>query len=606
MCGIFGIVHQRRAADPAEVDRLTDAASHRGPDGRGRFLHENVGLGHRRLAILDLSERGAQPMHHPHQPVCIVHNGEIYNHIELRRELEDLGHSFRSQSDTEVILAAWLQWGRECLSRFNGMWAFVIFDRSRHEVFCARDRFGIKPLYWVETGESTAFASEIRQLRPLLAEVRPVADRVEDFLATGLSDHTPDTFLHGIRQLPGGHWLSIDTQTARSTVERWYRLAPAHHAAVLGPAEAAEQLAALLADSVSLRLRSDVPVGTCLSGGLDSSSVATLASPLYRAASGERFRAITAISSEEENSEEGYARQLVDSAGLQWITVRPGFAEFQEALDDVIAGQEEPFAGPSIFMQYFVMRAARQNGITVLLDGQGGDETLLGYERYYGAWLLDTLREGGLAALGRGLRDIGRANANMPPLRMAAYVLGSLFAPLRAGSVRWRYPFLRGQGLPEAQRRFGRATRDVSAMQVQELTCTNLPMLLRYEDKNSMQHGIEARLPLLDYRMVEFALGLRSTVKMHQGWTKWPLRQAMDGQMPASITWRRNKIGFEAPAATWLRELLPEIRRSVLSSRFLEPYVDLPRLRRSFEQVDHRMLWRLYNMQRWAEKVGAA
>jgi asparagine synthase (glutamine-hydrolysing) len=606
MCGIFGIVHRRRAADPAEVDRLTDAVSHRGPDGRGRFLHENVGLGHRRLAILDLSERGAQPMHHPQRAVSIVHNGEVYNHVELRRELEALGHTFRGQSDTEVILAAWIQWGRECLARFNGMWSFVVFDRDRHEVFCARDRFGVKPLYWTDTGDSVAFGSEIRQLRPLIAQARATSGLVRDFLATGLSDHTQDTFLEGIRQVPGGHWLSIDTRNGQCTQQRWYRLEPATGASMLGAAAAAESLAALLADAVTLRLRSDVPVGTCLSGGLDSSSIATLAAPPYQQSSGQPFRAITAVSSELANNEEGYARQVADSAGLQWITVRPTFADFEAALDGVVAGQEEPFAGPSIFMQYFVMQEARRQGVTVLLDGQGGDETLLGYERYYGAWLLDALREGGVAGIAGALRSIGRANDNMPPLRATAYVLGSLFAPLRAGAVRWRYPYLRDARLPEPLRRFGQSTRDARAMQAHELTCTNLPMLLRYEDKNSMQHGIETRLPFLDYRLVEFALGLRSTVKMHDGWTKWPLRKAMSGRMPEAITWRRNKIGFEAPAASWLGEMMPRIREAVLSSRFLEPYVDLRRLRDRFHTVDHRMLWRLYNTELWARNVGAA
>jgi asparagine synthase (glutamine-hydrolysing) len=606
MCGLFGIVHRRRAADRAEVDRCTDLAAHRGPDGRGVFVDGPVGLGHRRLAILDLSERGAQPMHHPARPVCIVHNGEVYNYLEVREELRSLGHRFRGDSDTEVILAAWLQWGRDCLRRFNGMWAFAILDRERGELFCARDRFGVKPLYWTDTGEAVAFASEIRQLRPLLAQVRAEKDRVRDFLATGLSDHTPGTFLQGVRQLPGGHWLSIDVRTGTATEQRWYELTAAASAAALDPSQAAARLRELLEDSVRLRLRSDVPVGTCLSGGLDSSSVAALASPLYREAAGERFRAITALSTEAANNEEAYARRMVDSASLDWITVQPGVADFEQALDTVIAGQEEPFAGPSVFMQYFVMQAARRNGVTVLLDGQGGDETLLGYERYYGAWLLDRWREHGVAALPRGFAQIGAANGNLPPARRAAWVLGALFAPLRAGAVRWRYPFLRDPSLPRAQQEFAHASRDAVAMQKLELSRTNLPMLLRYEDKNSMQHGIETRLPFLDWRLAEFALGLRASVKMHEGWSKWTLRAAMADRLPHDIAWRRNKIGFEAPAATWLAALLPRVKAEVTASRFLEPYVDLARLRASIDRVDHRMLWRLFNVERWAAQAGAA
>lgn len=606
MCGIFGIFHKHRPADPLELDRLTDLVSHRGPDGRGTFVHGNAGLGHRRLSILDLSEAGAQPMHHRQRNACIVHNGEVYNFIELRRELEALGHGFRGHSDTEVMLAAWVQWGPECLPRFNGMWGFAVLDRDRQQLFCARDRFGVKPLYWLENGDMIAFGSELRQLRALLPRVRANRELVQDFLATGLTDHTEGTFFEGIRQLPAGHWLSIDLRSGRCTQQRWYELAPAPEAAALAPAEAAEALDALLADAVQLRLRSDVPVGTCLSGGLDSSSIATLAAPRYRAASGERFRALTAVSTEEQNNEEGFARQVVEGAGLEWIRVRPEFDAFQQALTDVIRGQEEPFAGPSVFMQYFVMQAARRNGVPVLLDGQGGDETLLGYDRYYGAWLLDVLRRQGLRALPASLRAIGQANDNMRPLRLATYVLGSLFAPLRSAQVKARYPFLRHARLPRAQSAFGRATRDARAMQKHELTCTNLPMLLRYEDRNSMQHAVETRLPFLDYRVVEFSLGLPATVKMHGGWAKWPLRQAMDGKLPAEIAWRRNKIGFEAPAATWLQALRPEVERTVLSSRFLADYVDPGQLRRHFGRIDHRMLWRLYNTHRWAEEAGAS
>lgn len=606
MCGLFGIVHTLTAADPALVERHTNLAAHRGPDGHGIYVDGNVGFGHRRLSIVELSELGAQPMRHARRNVCVIHNGEIYNHLELRRELQALGHEFRGQSDTEVILAAWLEWGRDCLARFNGMWAFAIHDAERAEVFVARDRFGVKPLYWMRTSDAVAFASEIRQLRPLLNSATCNEQLMRDYLATGLTDHTPATFVRGIEQLPGSHWLSIDTNSGRTTEGRWYTPGASQEASRLSPDQAAEALLALLKDSVRLRLRSDVPVGTCLSGGLDSSSIATLAAPLYREAAGRDFRAITAISTEHANNEEAYASIVVQRSRLSWIRITPTFEDFEATLENVIVGQEEPFGSPSVSMQWFVMREARRQGVTVLLDGQGGDEALLGYDRYYGAWARELVSHRGLGALPTAWRQLRAANDNMRPMRAAAYLSGSVFAPLRSASLKWRYPFLRHPRLPAAQRDFARTTKDAAAMQVHELTSTNLPMLLRYEDRNSMQHGIETRLPFLDYRIVEFALGLQAATKMREGWTKWPLRRAMDESMPREITWRRNKIGFEAPSRTWLGRLLPAIRSAVLASRFLQPYADQQRLQRMVNGVDDRMLWRLYNAHRWAELTGVA
>jgi asparagine synthase (glutamine-hydrolysing) len=606
MCGLFGIVHLGRAADPRQVAWLTDLVAHRGPDGCGVWSEGNLGLGHRRLAIQELTPLGAQPMHHLQHPLTVVHNGEIYNHEELRQELEAMGHKFRGRSDTEVILAAWLQWGPGCLERFNGMWAFALADRRSGELFVARDRFGVKPLYWARTADAVAIASEIRQLRPLLERIEPEPALVRDYLTAGLTDHTAKTWTRGIEQLPGGHWLRINTTTLEITKARWYTLRPSAEAAQLDPAAAADALGALLADAVRLRLRSDVPVGTCLSGGLDSSSIAALAAQMYRADAGQEFRAITAVSTEAATNEETYAAQVVQACGLHWIRVTPSFDDFQSSLDAVLCGQEEPFCSPSVYMQYFVMQTARANGITVLLDGQGGDETLLGYARYYGAWLLERWRHGGAPAVLRGLREMRAANARMGLARTAAYVMGSLFAPLRTGAGRWRYPFLRDARLPAALQDFAHSTRNPVAMQALELGSTNLPMLLRYEDRNSMQHGIETRLPFLDWRLVEFALGLQACVKMQGGWVKWPLRQAMHGRLPETIAWRRNKIGFDAPARSWLDHLLPIMRSEILQSRYLGEHVDLKRLAPRIARLDDRMLWRLFNTQRWAAQAGLA
>ncbi|MCC8952060.1 asparagine synthase (glutamine-hydrolyzing) [Bradyrhizobium sp. Pear77] len=505
MCGIFGLVAKNGLVDAGQVDRLTDLVAHRGPDGRGVRINGRVGLGHRRLAIIDLTDDGAQPMRDKLLPIWITYNGEIYNYLELRAELETLGYVFHTASDTEVLLAAYVHWGEKCLDRFNGMWSFAIHDERDDTLFCARDRFGVKPFYFADTTTQFAFGSEIRQLLPLIG--RSIADDelVRDFLVCGLSDHTNRTFFRGIEKLPPGHKMRLDVTTGHIAIECYYSLAP--RSAVPGDADVPRALAELLDDATRLRLRSDVRVGTCLSGGLDSSSVATLAARRYASTTNDRFFAITAVSEQAANNEEAYAADVVAKAELNWLRTKPGYEDFASTAEALLDVQEEPFGGPSIMMQYEVMKTARSNGVIVLLDGQGGDETLLGYHRYYAAWLRDQLQHSGVGGFFSAFR--AATHAGVSARRLLMYLFGASSAGLRAAFYRWQYSFLKSPELPECLRRFARKTEDAQDMQVLEITETNLPMLLRFEDKNSMRFGIETRLPFLDYRFVEFALSLR-------------------------------------------------------------------------------------------------
>jgi asparagine synthase (glutamine-hydrolysing) len=600
VCGIFGLINKTGPADADLVRRLTDMVAHRGPDGRGVRVSGNVGLGHRRLAIIDLSEDGAQPMRDTRHPIWITYNGEIYNYLELRAELETMGFVFKTSSDTEVLLAAYVCWGEKCLEHFNGMWSFAIHDERDNTLFCARDRFGVKPFYYIDTSTEFAFGSEIRQLLPFMKRVIAEDDLVNDFLVCGLTDHTDRTFFKDIKKLSPGHLLRANLSTGWIGVEQYYSLAP-------GAREADERTAPdllrdLLEDATRLRLRSDVRVGTCLSGGLDSSSVATLAAKRHSLNSTEAFFAITAVSQQASNNEEQYAAEVVKDSGLNWLRTQPTYEDFAATAETLIDVQEEPFAGPSIMMQYEVMKTARSNGVIVLLDGQGGDETLLGYERYYAAWLLDHFRQGGIPGFLSAFLSATAANANVPARRLAMYFFGASFAPLRALAYRWRYSFLKQPYLPESLRRFARHTRDARAMQVLEITETNLPMLLRFEDKNSMRFGIETRLPFLDYRLVEFALGLSTRVKLNSGWTKWPLRAAMQNVLPANICWRKDKIGFAAPDQLWLSQHTPTMREKVINSPLVARYVDMKMLKKRFERLDLGMRWRLYCVALWGER----
>lgn len=602
MCGIFGIVFRQGPVDPALLDRATDAVAHRGPDGRGTWISGAVGLGHRRLSILDLSEAGRQPMRHAEAPLTIVYNGEIYNYLELRAELAALGHRFRTGTDTEVILAAYLAWGESCVERFNGMWAFGLHDERRQRLFCSRDRFGVKPLYWIDTPGAFAFGSEMRQLIPLLPSRRARAGALHDFLASGLSDHEEEGWLVGLRQVAPGANLVVELPGGRVRSTRHYepRAAPI---APRSAADAAQSLRALLEDAVRLRLRSDVRVGTCLSGGLDSSSIATLAAGL-QPAEAEPFRAVTAISETPENSEEPYARQVVASAGLEWTAVRPRADDFEAALEEVMQAQEAPVGGPSVAMQHFVMRAARAEGIKVLLDGQGADECWFGYERHAALWL-QRASAAGPRMWWRAARGLLEHQGNIGPARLVGLALAPRL-PGRAGAALvTRYPGARApERLPAAWSAYLRDLDDPLAAQRRELQATSLPMLLRYADRSSMRHGVEVRLPFLDVRVVELSLATDVAHKFHEGWSKWPLRQALQGRLPAEVSWRRRKLGFEAPDGVWLPRIRPRMKDEVGRSELLGQLFEREPLLRGFDALQPGAAWRLFSIAVWERQQG--
>lgn len=608
MCGISGIINKRGAAvDAAAVRAMNASIAHRGPDGEGEYFWKNLAFGHRRLSIIDLSECGHQPMVYRSGDLVLTFNGEIYNYLELREELQEKGHEFHSRSDTEVILAAYAEWGDACVERFNGMWAFALLDRKRQRIFCSRDRFGVKPFYFTESDGLFAFGSEIRQLLPFLPHVAAEREILVDFILTSISDHTDKTFFQGIRKLAGGHNLIYDLSRDCFTIERYYEIRRRTELESVGPEEAAEIYREVLEDAVKVRLRADVAVGTCLSGGLDSSSVASLAAVHYHAGSGRAFSAITAVSEQKSNDESSFAKLVVESGGMEWLQVKPSYEDFLGSLDAVVRAQEEPFGGPSLTMQYFVMKTARENGIPVLLDGQGGDETLLGYEKYYASYLATTWREQGISACLKAWSQASRNNTKMSGLNAAKFVVAGLMSPLRYRFYRHRHRYLTSfPPAPSHLRDFSAASWDSFALQVLEMTSTNLPVLLRYEDKNSMAHSIEARLPFLDYRAVETALSLPGSCKIRDGWSKWVLRRGMEGRLPDSILWRKNKFGFEAPEKIWLAKHAGTMRERILASPLVSEIADVKTLAANFESLDLRSRWRLYSIALWEESFAVA
>lgn len=548
-------------------------------------------------------------MHSDTDDLVIVYNGEIYNHVELRNELRAYGMVFRSESDTEVILAAWQFWGPACQSRFNGMWAFALYDKQKRKLVVSRDRFGVKPVYRYADSGGVSFASEIRQLLAVRQQnATPNSTVLQEYLATGLSETSSHTFFQEVTAVPPGCWIEVDLDTGAETLRQHYQLPDAPQSLESSHA-LAEQLGEVLNDAIRLRLRADVRVGTCLSGGLDSSTIAAIAERTSRVQSSSgRFHAFTAVSAEPATDESHWAEQVVSNGSFEWIRVKPDTDAFWRDLDTLIATQEEPVGSPSAYMQWCLMRAAREVGVPVLLDGQGADEVLLGYERHYAAALVSTQRRDGLIAALRFARQALRTNANLTTARLLAYLGAGRSAQWREHFLRWKYPFLRSVRLPEAVHSWSQAIRqgDVQQMQRIEITSTNLPMLLRYEDRNSMAHSIETRLPFLDYRVVELGLAATANQKLAHGWSKHPLRLVAQRYLPEAIAWRRNKLAFVAPMGTWLGANKAAIHHEILSSRLLAEHVDLQRLRPRLAQLDLGMTWRLLCAARWARCAGMA
>ena len=647
MCGIAGVVSRDPEALGA-VRGMTDALRHRGPDDEGYLLAAadgtsvaafagrdtlgalglppmprrppagvEVALGHRRLSIIDVGPGGHGPMASADGRAWVTYNGEIYNYLELREELRALGHSFRTSSDTEVLLAAYDQWGPDALARFNGMWAFALVDTRRGILLAARDRFGVKPFHYYADDRLFAFASEIKGL---LAHpgVRARADEktVLGFLVRGALDEGASTFFEGIRALPASHRLILDIRTRRLEVERWYDLPPA------GTRRADPmRLRELLRDAVRLRLRSDVDVGTCLSGGLDSSSIVALTASLRTETTGGRRRAFSVTYTDAGLDESAFIDAVVAATGVDAARTTATAADLWHDLPALIRHQDEPIPSPGPYSHWRVMALAHQAGMKVLLDGQGADEILAGYHYQYGPYLAEIAARRGLGAAWREAAAAHRVTGR--PLGFFLGLLAYHRLPLPPAARRWAlerfttHGYLPARlldpavtarlGAPPGERHQPQPT--LAAERMADLWRTSLPALLRYEDRNSMAFGIEARTPFLDYRLVEEAMALDAEDLIRGGWTKAVLREAMAGLVPEPVRLRRDKLGFPTPESRWLGELAPRVRellgaKTARVAGFLDPSgfqrwlsVPDPILAR------RRGLWRLLCVELWIRSL---
>ena len=596
MCGVIGIFE----CGPNPVDQLSMALPmaqsirHRGPDDEGfavfgggaspklfwsddtplnvrsaypeadnaraANIESRALLGHRRLSILDTSPSGHQPMQNQDGRYHIVFNGEIYNYIELRSELVAMNYTFKTNSDTEVILAAYEKWGPDCTSRFNGDWAILLYDNLEGKLFASRDRFGIKPLYYYQDDSRLIFASEIKALlaNPHVKS-EPDLDALSDYLATGNKEWQETTVFKNIQRFPLGHSAQIDLKDLNSwQPTQYYTLNASTANERFDPVRAeafAQEYLALLTDAVRIRLRSDVPVGFALSGGLDSSSIVFLADQLLKQEQDEKklntFSMVHRAPETKHYDESSYIDLLQDNLGFNSFRCEPVEADVPELLQEVLRVMESPPDGLAT-AGIVTVGAAKAAGLVVTLDGQGADEVQAGYQHYQASYLGDL-----------NIRDFPaqfwefHKNYEGPSTRR--FLISFAALGLKIFGKNWTNRFARLFGI--------RSEIKSDSLNIELLNSVNhgLVNLIHYADARSMYHSIESRMPFMDHRLIEFSLSVPACYKIHNGYTKYFARLAFDGKLPDEITWRKDKMGWPVPIAEWFEGPLGAWTKTVLA-----------------------------------------
>ena len=578
MCGIaVAIGLSGKPIERGPVERMAASLVHRGPNDSGIYLDGSIGMGFRRLSILDLSEAGHQPMVSEDGQHVLVFNGEIFNYVELREELRQWGYQFRSSGDSEVLLAAYRHWGRDCLSKLNGMWAFVLYDRRNRLVFGSRDRFGVKPLYYSRNASVIQLASEIKALRASgYVETDFNWQTSAKFLIEGRLDNQTDTFYEGIQQIPPGTGFEVRFDGAWHQWSFWsletLTAVPTHNPA--------ETFAELFEDSVRIRMRSDVPVGVCLSGGLDSTAI-ICAAARQRGRTGDPNDSLQAFCyMAKEFDESRYIADTLAQTGAQLRQLETSPAELWSDLSKVLWFQDEPVHTMTAVVGYQLMRLAASQGIRVVLNGQGADETIGGYSSYFQDYWVALIRQGRPREAWRALSAFTAAHGGNSRVR---------FTDAAARCLSWElYKFGAYRRWAQAKRQ-ARLRRDawfsgdltqhlinedvppsagtLAHSLKQSVVLAPLPLYLRIEDRNSMGNSVEARLPFLDYRLVSFVFGLSDGWKVRGPWNKYVLREGMKGRIPETVRARVDKMGFPTASKKWFAHDLYEPLRDILGSR---------------------------------------
>ena len=563
MCGIAGVYKfYSNDVEESDLHKMVSIQTHRGPDDSKTWIHpeKKIGFGHNRLRIIDLSLAASQPMTYEGL-YTITYNGELYNYKPLKERLQQKGYKFNSQSDTEVILVMYAEYGIECLQHFDGMFAFGIWDEKNQRLFCARDRFGEKPFhyYYSASQGNFVFASEIKTLFASNVISKEFNFRmVYHFLANEMAENPfnfEETFYENVSRLEPAHYLIIDG-TGRLQKGRYWQLKNTTNTNI-SEKDAVEKFHELFLDSVKTRLQADVPFGTSLSGGLDSSSILCATREHYKGP----LKAFSARFKDPSLDEGKYIKMVVDHAQVESIQITPDEDSFLDAVEKILYYQEEPFSSASIVAQWEVMKLAADNGVKVLIDGQGSDEYLAGYTHFYNTYFKELF----LRDKNKFHHELRALKTNINPsfsLGTSFYfqtIFSNTFKNLQhfktttLGSEKDR--FFHFDFLHQYQERQNPFHNFLSLKEATNSFTTEygLHKLLRFADRSSMAHSIEVRLPFLNHNLVEFAHSLPAEFLIHDGWTKYILRKSMESYLPKEITWRKDKLGFQAPQIDWLK-----------------------------------------------------
>lgn len=584
MCGISGfLAHGESSGLIDKLIQMNNLVSHRGPDGEGFFIDSfsdkflylgddsnkklkqldvksGVFLGHRRLSIIDLSDDGLQPFQRNNN--YLIFNGEIYNYLEIKDELIAKGYTFKTKTDTEVILTAYEEWGQECVSRFNGMWAFAVYDSLKNLLFLSRDRFGIKPLYYYQDSKNFIFSSEIKQILSFGIPRIVNNKTLDNFLLFELTDTTNETFFKGVYSLRPSHSMVVKILDSRFEILEKMFYSPLEESYYRNEEETIELVKETFLDSVKLRLRSDVEVGSCLSGGLDSSSIVAIASELHHKESpSKKFKTFTTTHNDPSVDETRFSKVVNQHTNTQGHFAKLDDSDFLDAIKKVVYHQEEPFSSFSIYSSWKVMELASKEKISVLLDGQGGDELFLGYEIYYTNYINYLIRRAKFFKLIKLFTTV-KQRSKLNSFQLFKYWVYFSFPNLRGMVKKIKIKSLMNS---EYKISISSPINDFTRSEnFKDLFHNNfysrIQHLLKYEDRNSMAFSIETRLPFMDYRLFEIMMNTNPELIFDDGWLKSILRKVGKDRLPNEILYRRVKYGFHAPE----KELLHKFMRNEL------------------------------------------
>lgn len=580
MCGIAGIIGD--SANRENIKRMTRVINHRGPDQEGYFNEGKIALGHRRLSIIDLSEAGRQPFFNDDKTLVIVFNGEIYNYLELKEELIKK-YNFKSKCDTEVLLYAYQEWGINCLSKFIGMFAFAIYDKKRDLLFCARDRIGKKPFFYFKDNDNFFFASEIKSLLSIGVPRIPNYKIIYDYLYYGYYDHSNETFFKEIFSLPQGHYLIITNNDFK--IEKYWEVGDKKiNFKDNNEKKLIVKFRELIINSIKLRLRSDTPIGVTLSGGLDSSSLMASIDLLFK-----KKDTIFTYSNFYKNpifSEEEYINEMTNFMEWKNYNVRISHNDIKSHMLDVLRSQDQPFAGVPTIAYAELMKEARKNGCIVLLEGQGMDEMVAGYNYYYGAYILDLIVKGRIIAAYKELKALKIKILNIP--LFLKNIIANIYFHRAQDGTKPTYPRGINKKFFKTYKRklkFKKKFKSILLnMMYRDFRFTKIPRVMRFNDHLSMASSIELRSPYLDYRLVDMAFSLDTKMKLRSGTGKYILREAMKGFLPELIQ-KRPKQFLVNPQIVWFRrELKSYIENIIKSNSFLgRPFINKKEVKKKID-----------------------